>query len=234
MKRNSIILTMAFSALCTTAVAQTERSVSIEQMNAASRARQQQMQQQQQLTSTAVFGQSDNTFSTLYLQYNPTTYRVSNGGKNKNYGGVSVGYSYTTPIAGDLLVEAGAKAQFFFRSESSKNNGDRKVNLMSLTAPINLAYSFTAGNSLHIDPYAGLFARLNIWGESRYKGQTINLFSKDDMIDPLERFNYGFQAGIKARINDFIVFGAVYWMDFNEIEEHTKLSGFDLTFGLTL
>jgi len=180
-------------------------------------------------------------FSTLYVQYNPSQFHTSyeNISENTSYNAISAGYSMTYPIADALMIEGGLKAQWLFRSES-ENGQDNKVNIVSATIPINLVYTFVVTeNVFSIDPYVGLFARGNIIGKQKHEGNShshdYNLFSDDDMgNNAYKRFQFGFQAGVKFRINDIFTVGGGYWMDFNKIAEHSNFQGFDITLGLTI
>lgn len=180
-------------------------------------------------------------FSTLYVQYNPTQFHTSYEGlsDNTSYNAISAGYSMTYPIADALMIEGGLKAQWLFRSDSD-NGHENKVNIVSAVIPINLVYTFVVTeNVFSIDPYAGLFARGNIIGKQKFEGNSNsydhNLFSDDDMGgNAYKRFQFGFQAGVRFRINDIFTVGGGYWMDFNKISENRNFQGFDLTLGLTI
>ena len=179
-------------------------------------------------------------FSTIYVQYNPTQFHVSVSGvsSNTSYTGLSAGYSYTAPIADALMIEGGLKAQWFFRSDKDDLH-EIKTNMVSATIPINLVYSFVLKeNVFSIDPYAGLFVRGNIFGKVKREGKNnshdYNIFDDDDMGgNAYKRFQFGFQAGVKCRINDVFTVGGGYWMDLTKITDNTNLQGFEVIAGMT-
>ena len=109
--------------------------------------------------------------------------------------------------------------------------------MLSATLPVNLAYDWHVSDGLAIYPYAGLFARLNILAKKKVerngKSHTYDAFSKDDMGDNTwDRFQFGWQAGVNCRISETFIVGGGFWMDLNEITEHTKIYGFNATLGI--
>ena len=181
-------------------------------------------------------------FSTFYLEYNPSTFHYSNTGVSNDacYHAFSVGYNYFTPFYKGLGVDIGVKGQLFLNSE--KEQGAKyKTNMLSATIPVDLAYDWRISDGFAVYPYAGLYARLNI--SSTFKEEKTdeyvrkyNLFKKDDMAilsqEAWKRFQYGWQAGVNFRFSDFVTVGGGYFMDFNEIDNHTKIHGFNITLGM--
>jgi len=180
------------------------------------------------------------SFGTLYVEYNPHSWRTS--GHSTSFHGVSLGYSYFLPVVGNLGIDAGVKAQYFFRNE--KKSGTRfKDDLFSASVPVNLAYDLRIIDSFGLMPFAGVYGRYNFsaktsWEVDGESGRTsVSLFNKQQAayygMNTLSRFQFGWQAGVSVRLNEFVRVGAAYWMDFNEINEDTKLRGFNITLGAT-
>lgn len=177
-------------------------------------------------------------FSTLYVQYHPTTLHASYNGHTENttYNAFSLGLSNTFPLVNALMLEVGFKGQYLFHSES-EDGVDEKAYFIAATIPANLVYSIEVnGEDFTIDPYAGLFMRGNIVGknkiESGGKSVDYDFFKDDDMGGrAYKRFQFGFQAGVKARINNQFTFGGGYWMDIEKITDHVNFQGFDITLG---
>lgn len=224
-------------------VAFAQGSVTVDQANRMLQQRRQQQQQQSgqrqvNQPQTNYYSSASQPFATFFLEYNPTTLHVSYKGHSNNtsYQGLSLGGNYFYPFAGSLGADFGLKLQYFFRSE--KENGVKtNSNLLSATIPVNLAYDWHVSDGLAIYPYAGLFARFNIIAKSKVESdghsRTYDAFSKDDMGEHTwDRFQFGWQAGVNCRISETFIVGGGFWMDLNEITDHTKIYGFNATLGI--
>ena len=220
--------------------ANAQNTVSVQEMNRILQQRKQQQAQQgsQQQRVKTPKSTAAAPFGTVFVEYNPTTMHTSYNGytDNTSYQGLSLGASYFMPFYDALGVDFGVKGQYFFRNET-KGSVKYKSNMFSATIPVDLAYDWHATDGLSIYPYAGLYARLNIsaTGKEEYGGSTVkyNPFDKDEMGGhPWERFQFGWQAGINFRIIDMLTIGGGYWMDLNEITDHIKLYGFNITLGV--
>ena len=168
------------------------------------------------------------SFQTFYLQYNPSSQKISYDGHSTStsFNGLSLGYSYATPLGGiPLYLEFGGAAQWFFKSED-----DTKTNLISVKIPVNLLYSFEVSDVVKIQPYAGVYGRVNIIGKTKddYADESWDWFSDGDA----KRFQLGLNGGLRVSFNDYVFLGAGYYYDLMKIQEHTHFEGFDLTLGL--
>lgn len=227
------LLSVAIVAMGCMAVS-AQGSLTVDQLSRASR----QQNRVQQGQSVSYYNSADvHPFGTFFVEYNPTTmhYSYKSMSDNTSYQGISVGANYFTPFAGALGADFGLKLQYFFRNET-ENNYDYKDNMLSATIPVDLAYDWHVSDGFAIYPYAGLYARFNISASRKVEhgGSSTkhNPFSKDDMGDyTWDRFQFGWQAGVNFRISDMITIGGGYWMDLNEIDDHTKLYGFNITLG---
>ena len=220
--------------------ANAQGSLTVDQLSRASQQRQQQNGQPQRgQVQQANYSQTDcQPFSLLYVEYSPTQLHVSYHGvsDNTNYHGIALGYSYFYPFAGSLGVDAGIKAQYFFRNET-KGAVKYKNNMFSATIPIDLAYDWHATDGLAVYPYAGLYARFNFSANSKEEGNgyshKYNVFDKDDMGDHTwDRFQVGWQAGVNFRIMDVFTIGGGYFMDLTKITDHTTVRGFNIRAGV--
>lgn len=234
------LIAVAIIAMGWTTATMAQGTISIDQLNRASQQRQQQAQNgRQQPRYNDVISNDSHAFSTLYLEYNPTTMHASYKGHtdNTSYQGLSLGYSYFTPFYGNLGVDFGAKLQYFFRNET-KGASKYKSNMFSVTIPVDLAYDWRVTEGFAVYPYAGLYARVNITanGSEEIDGKKVadyNAFDKDDMGDDTwNRFQFGWQAGVNFRFTDVVTVGGGYWMDLNELTDHMKLYGFNITVGI--
>lgn len=229
----------------------------------------QQQQQQQVVKEKSSKSSSDvEGFGTLYVQYSPSKMKSkdhsSSGSTNVN--AVSLGYSYAMPLGGiPLYLEFGAAAQYFFKSENETYDdydidyetgeysrttikAKAKFSMLSVKIPINIMYSIDISDAFSIQPYAGVYGRINIFAKQKYEAggesETYDMFNKSDIKElsgkedfVWKRFQVGWNAGVKFRIAKKVSIGAGYYMDIMKImsykEHKTNFQGIDLTLGLT-
>ncbi len=175
------------------------------------------------------------SFSTIYAQYNIANMKSSTDehSESTSMTSFSIGYSYNISVSPDIpfYVEVGTGLQYW-----TKSKDDHTSNMLALKVPVNAVYAIPVSDSFSIEPYAGLFARFNILATSKHNGETTNMFSKDDVGEhTANRFQFGFQAGVRARINESFLIGAGYCMDLNPFQEvhgiKTKMNSIDITLG---
>lgn len=169
-------------------------------------------------------------YNRVGLSYNNTHFGATWSGHesddNTSLNGVGIDYihgfslSSTTPI----YIETGAKVNFGFKSESEKFMGEKisaKINMYTLNVPVNFVYSFNITDNFSIKPYAGLDFKLHLAGtmKASYKSgntkieESVNLFSKDEMDDPWNRFQMGWHIGVGFQYNS-IYLGISWGTDF--------------------
>ena len=134
-----------------------------------------------------------------------------------------------------------------------------RVNILSLSVPINVTYKFSFDNGLYIAPFAGIHFRTNILGTVKYTEEastgakdkeTYNLFKADDHDDDAffdddedtcKRFQFGGQFGVNFGYKALNL-GLTYYLDtpFYKYESKSnskydykyKSSGVALTLGV--
>ena len=197
-------------------------------------------------TSSTLYGSDNESFGLFYAQYNAVTQHMTvtdHDSENTSLNGLSLGYSHFIPL-GDipLFLSPGGAVQWFFKSRS-EGSVDYKTNMISVKIPINLMYSFLISDNFRIEPYAGIYGRVNIWGENKEsyggKSETVNIFEGDDGA---KRFQLGWNAGVNFRIADVFTIGAGYFMDLLKFQNYssgkhdvkTNFQGFDITLGINL
>ena len=212
-------------------------------------------------------------FGTFFLQYNPTwiyakaSYKGHSESESEMTHGFSLGYIESIPL-GDipLYIEVGGAVQFFFKSKDLKNSGydydyddwedyyyyddfggssnhKQKFTMLSLKIPVDVMYSFDVSDGFSIQPYAGIYTRINIIGKLKVGDESANIFSKDDMGEDntYNRFQVGLQAGCKFRFGKKFTAGIGYYRDIapkfykydkSGYDSSTILHGLDITLGL--
>ena len=178
---------------------------------------------------------SADAFTTFWLGYAPISLKyddVSLSGINL----FSIGISNATPLAGSsFLAEFGGYVDWvnWKRSES----GDAvRVNIVGAKVPINLMYPFALADGITVYPYAGLNARVLVFGQAsaNYDGEkeTVDIFSIDDSDVDLKRVSLGYQVGFRARISNLMV-GIGYEEMLTSLidEDMVKIGGLTLSLG---
>lgn len=172
-------------------------------------------------------------WSSVYAQYNISSMRSHSeydGHKyndSEGFSAVTLGWNMALGLFGDLplYVQPGVALTYGWYKPDSDSHGDNhKLNMLSAKVPINLLYSIQLGDSpVSIDPYLGIYGRCFIFAQSKYAGETVSMFSKDDVgkNSTWNRFQIGAQAGLNVRFNQFFV-GAEYAMDATEVWKHEK------------
>ncbi len=149
-------------------------------------------------------------------------------GGNLNYGFHTYSVSASDNIAG-VLVKAEARSTF---------------HMLSLNIPVNFGYSIRLGDNLALNPYVGIRMRVNLLGLNKTKesqtigskesddSETVNMYSSsDDNVGNSDytwnRFQIGWQAGLKLIISEAFFVEAGYTMDFNRLGK-VRLFGGDV------
>jgi opacity protein-like surface antigen len=193
-------------------------------------------------TSGTLYGSDNESFGLFYAQYNLTTAHTTvtnHDSENTSLNGVTLGYSHFIPL-GDipLFLSPGAAVQWFFKSKDG-----HKTNMISAKIPVNLVYSFQVSDNFRIEPYAGIYGRINIWGQEKVGDESANILSSDDFGDAAcKRFQLGWNAGVQFRITEAFTIGAGYFMDLMKLQNYssgkhdinTNFQGFDFTLGINL
>lgn len=223
------------------------------------------------MTSTAVFAQfteSGGSSSALngvfksgfggFVQYNNLDmgdYALGDAS------GIGVGYSAAFGLSRHipLYIETAPSVNWYFKNktiegydegydedyyEDYKEDYKVKFNLLSVNVPVNIGYRFAIGESgFAIEPYTGLYARINALGKMKPGGESIDIFDDDDMDgDAASRVQVGWDIGANFVWKN-IYLGISYGADFNKFlkiwdednnPKDLKLKTFNVTFGVKI
>ena len=191
------------------------------------------------MTKTTVVDEPKNGWSTFGFEYLPSSANPDEG-SSKSFTGLALTWTKARSITTQLplYLEAGLGAQYSFYNES-EGKYETNVKVASVKVPLNLIYDYLIPNTnINLDPYLGLRFRVNVFGEleREYNGdsKTYNVFDKDDMGGSdyvWNRFQMGWQIGVKARFNNSFFVGVAYGTDFSEISKKVKISETQLSLG---
>lgn len=177
---------------------------------------------------------------------------IANAETIKDYNRVGINYNNTTPWSADMkglngfglyynhgfhitdrpmFIEVGGGFNFLFHQDVDGNKGLKEIystSLISLEVPVNYVYRFNLGDNFTISPYAGINARLHLYGVDQYitKGgnlkttYTLNMFDKVDMGNkPFNRFQLGWQIGVGVQYKPYYL-GLAYGTDITPLNSH--------------
>lgn len=158
---------------------------------------------------------------------------LSKMGKGTGYYNSTYGTLHDSSIYGGTYVNV-------------KANVDAYV--LSAKVPVELLYAWQIPDSkVTLIPHTGINLRFNILGVAKIKAdvsgkgisesdeQTYNLFNEDDMggtDNMMNRFQIGWQIGLKARFNSLFMVGLSYEYD-STIFKKVNTSGVNVAAGLT-
>ena len=177
------------------------------------------------------------TFGSFFVEYNPHTVHATTpySSTNTTYQGFSIGFNYFLPVVSNLGIDAGLKGQYFFHKENIMGVKYKDYQV-SATVPVDLVLDLKLSDDLAIDPFVGLYGRYNLIAkqttESNGRRTSANLFEKSQTEEPMERFIWGWQAGVNLRVANTITIGAAYWRDLKDQQDDVNLYGFDIRLGL--
>lgn len=192
-------------------------------------------------SSSSLFGSYD-SWSTFYIEYSPVKLKSTDShGKSTNLHGFTFGYSYAMNLGGSpVFLEMGAEATgaFSFSIHDSYyedyygNYGeDHSLAIYSTRIPVNLLFRWNLNDYFALIPYGGINARLNISAQDHYDGYGSYSSYDIDLFDgSLNRFQMGFQAGLKMMIGNVVSIGAGYKGDLTG-SKHDKLNGLTIQLG---
>lgn len=234
MKKFKIFMAAAMLAVCTGASAQFTNTAS---------------------TKSASPANADG-WSTFWLEYNPSKFKYDvKNADDQSFTGLSVGYSQAFNVlpGKPLFLEAGLGLQYSFYSESGDSDDDYyydydsdtevKFSMFSVKVPVNLLYKFDIPNSsVALMPYAGINLRYNLsakvkatYDDGYYEeSEEADLFDKKDMGSDKatwNRFQLGWNIGVKARFGSSFLVGLAYGNDFSEIAKKTKIGTTTISVG---
>lgn len=177
-------------------------------------------------------------FGTFYFQYNLSYLkcdksvleqdRIYHNPVKEQFNEVTIGYNYATPLFSiPLFLEFGGAFQWAFQSDNGY-----KTNILALKAPVNLLFSINISDNFKIQPYGGVYGRVNLLAKTKPdEAATINWF---DTMDA-RRFQVGVNAGLKFEIGQTVSIGGGYYRDLTDFCKDTyHFEGWDFTIGMVI
>ena len=203
--------------------------------------------------TTSPSSSSNDGWSSVWVEWNPSTFKYDvKNADNQSFTGLSVGYSQAFSIlpTNPLFLEAGLGLQYSFCKLDTgeyyyyeDDDEEVKFSMFSVKVPVNLIYKFDLPNStVSLMPHAGVNLRYNLSAKMKYDyddgyysdSEDIDLFDKKDMGSDKatwNRFQLGWQIGLKARFGENFLVGVSYGSDFSEIAKKTKIGTTTISLG---
>lgn len=188
-------------------------------------------------------------WGTFYAGYAPMQLTTTvHDGENRLYHTATVGFTYNFQLGYSPVFLAPAwEASGAWFSERYKDGTKYSMNLYYSKIPVNLAFRFDVAPEFAIVPFGGVYVKWNIYAEEREKdieGYTHKweIFNDDYMYDDdYNRFQFGYQAGLRLIIGNCISIGAAwtadltsfckYYDEYSRREEKEKFQGVSFTLG---
>lgn len=169
-------------------------------------------------------------YNRVGVSYNNThfgaTWDNADSDDNFNLNGVAIDYihGFSLSSATPIFIETGAKINFGFRSESEEFGGSKyteKINLNTLSIPVNFVYRWDAASDFSIQPYVGLNFKLHLSGTEKDTHEDkdgkvenkYNMFKKEDFDPTFNRFQMGWHIGVGFQYKPFYL-GISWGTDF--------------------
>jgi len=197
------------------------------------------------LMAVSTQGKADEWHSnSIYAQYNSS--KLTNWDYDGiKFNGLTVGYNKAFSITRKLPLFVEAGAAFSALWSKSTSNYTQKLDLYSVKVPVSFVYKWDVTNGIAVLPYAGIYARYNVYGEAKFAvyqrvigseisgGVTkeydyvrkisyeVKPFDENDMksidLKALKRFQMGWQVGANIRFGRVFYAGLSYGSDFSNI-----------------
>ena len=190
-------------------------------------------------SSAASVSENNDAWDGIRVSYNLFAIEADDllGDDLDKIGAFEIGYVKAFSISSTmpLFLETGASL-LWAKGDLFDDQGLKlSMDMMSINIPVNLAYKFDIKEGMSFVPYAGLFLRYNLSGEteaSQYGNKvTSDMFDEDEGDG--DRIQYGLQIGARLDFNKFNV-GVSYGFDINEIMDDTKTNKIAFTVGFAL
>lgn len=188
-------------------------------------------------------------WSNFYAEYNNQQLVTDHKGvDNMTFHGFTIGYSYNYLFGGSPVgIEGGFEASGAYFSEKYENSNlnvmeRHSVDIYYSKLLANLIFKLDVADGFSIIPFGGFNAKINISAEERYKNSqeriVYNLFDDRDMFDEgYNRFQAGYQAGVKLLFQDTFYLGGTYKADltpfYSDAHEKQRFRGFAITLGIS-
>ena len=170
------------------------------------------------------------------IQWNPCTL-VPKSGDSKSFTGISVGLESCGSLSGKKTTpffgEFGIGLQYSF---DSTNGVD--FSMFSAKLNVGVGYDILIPNTpIALMPHAGLDCSFIFSAKSKGNGYTIDHFNADDMGGDdykWDKMPIGWYAGIKAKVQDKVIIGFKYGMDFTELTKGVHMQTMTVSLGLCI
>lgn len=157
----------------------------------------------------------------VYLKYAPMQLTsTAKGVDAKTFHSVTFGVSYDYQLGDSpAYLEGAYEASGAWFSKRYSDGVKYSMDLYYCKIPLNLAFRLNLSDAFAIVPYGGLNIKWNIYGEEREKdsqgySQKWKLFDDGKTYDDdYDRFQFGYQAGIKLIIGNVFSIGASWEAD---------------------
>lgn len=188
-------------------------------------------------SNTVTHHKKSNNYNRLTVSYNS----LSTGDMDVSMSGLSFAWTKGYSVSKDmpLFIETGIGMTYGWNSEDmdiERATVEMNSKFLSLQIPVNLTYKFNISEGLRVAPFAGVYFRGNIVGETNaeYRGEELASIDWYDDYDAT-RFNVGWQIGAGLEYKKLYL-GLSYGSDFNKFvgegDASSSMGNFAVSLGL--
>ena len=198
-------------------------------------------------------------WQSVWFQWNPSSTRSDyDYYNNMKFNGISLGYSKAFSVSKELplYLEAGIGIQYSYDKKTASapmedlsiQYSTKKFRMLSAKIPVSLSYKYDIPNiKVSVLPFIGVNFRVNALARQNTENVIMkngvityqqrskaDCFDSDDMGKSdftWNRFQAGWEFGVKATYDSKYLIGLSYGKDFNEIGKNTKIHTTSLTLG---
>lgn len=179
------------------------------------------------------------SYNRVGVSYDNTTLSAK-GEDSRGLNGFGVSYIHGFGLTESmpLYLEVGGKLNMGFWSKDYEGEKS-KLNMMTLSVPVNVTYKYAVNEDFAIAPYLGLNFKYNLTAkEKEGDGESVSMFDKDKMGDDgtWNRFQMGWHVGVGFQYKPYYL-GISWGTDFINVYKHEdyKISSSNLavTLGYT-
>lgn len=170
---------------------------------------------------TTYYDDYEEGWCNFYGEYSPLKLvTTAHGAEDRLYHTATIGFSYNYVLGeSPATIELGFEASGSWFSERFDGGAKSSLSFYSAKIPLNIALRFPVAEGFWIVPYGGINVKWNIYGQEKYtdvsgRSETWDIFNGNKMFDDdYNRFQLGYQAGLKLVIANSISIGAAWKAD---------------------
>lgn len=170
---------------------------------------------------THYYSDYEEGWGNIYVEYSPLQLTsTAKGVDNKHFNTATIGFGFDYPLGGSpVCIEGAFETSGTWYSKRYDDGEKYSMDLYFSKIPVNIALRLDIDENFAIVPFGGAYVKWNIYGEEREKDiygdtHTWKLFEDNHTYDDdYNRFQFGYQAGVRFIIGKCFSIGASWKAD---------------------